>query len=512
MDRFVKYILPLATGFISGIALFSLFKSFTPLFLLTLALASLVFAGLLSEQLTLTKSFLLIAVTLSIWIGGIHTQNSYGTLNEEAFGMVHEKKVLVVSEAETRNTDARYTVETEDRRKWLLTTSLHPRFRYGTELSLTGEVAEPPVFEGFDYRAYLKKEGIEAVVYRPEIETLKEPEISIKGALISFRERLRANLYSSLPHPHNTIAGAMVLGDGHLIPERVGDVFSSTGIRHTVAISGLHVTIIGGMIMALLAHVLVLGRNISFYLTSAFIILFVVFVGAPPSSIRAGIMAIILLFALKTGQVYSAPRALLFAAIFMLAMNPLLLFHDIGFRLSFLSVLGILYLTPHIERHLGRERSFIKDGVLPKNRREGLVSLLSVSLSAHLATLPLVAYSFNIVSLSAPIANVVAVPMLPIIMVSSIATAFLGNISELLSQIFSVPAYVGIETVLRSAKVLDSIPISSVEVNIGILWPILAYGVLIVAVLMLEFKGREEIFKPTTPSLTQPPPFESRPF
>lgn len=512
MDRFVKCLLPLSLGFISGIAIFSLFRSYAPFAMLTVIFTSAVFAGLSTDQLYPKTGILTLAVLLSVWIGGLHTQNHLESLEDGDFGkVIYEKEVLVVSEAEAGDVKTRYTVKTENGNRWLMITSLYPKFEYGTKLTITGEVLEPPVFEDFNYKAYLKKESIEAVIYHPDIDTVKEPSPSVRGSLLSLKKRFRENLYSSLPHPHDTIAGAMVLGDGYLIPDRVKEVFSSTGIRHVVAISGLHVTIIGGIVMTLLMSTLTLGRNMSFYFTSIFIILFVIFVGAPPSAIRAGIMATVLLFALKTGKVYSAPRALLFAAILMLLINPLLLIYDIGFQLSFLSVLGIVYMTPHIERGLGRDRSFLEERELSKNKKGGLLSLISVSLSAHLSTLPLVAYNFNIVSLSAPIANLLAVPMLPIIMISSMSTALLGSLSETISYLLAIPAYVCLETLIRSTRVLDATSISSIEINIDSFWLILSYSFIAAVTLILELK-RSSLINQTSPSLAQLPPSESRPF
>ncbi len=451
-----------------------------------------------------------ILIIIFLWTGGIYAESKMDLSGKNIERMVADEVVKVVSESKTAGELSRYTVRLDDGTKVLLTTHIYPKFSYGTKLKVSGEIRKAPVFENFNYRAYLRKEGIDAIMYMPKIRVEDEGERSVASLMYSVKDSLRTSLHSSLPYPHNTIAGAMILGDGDRVPEEIGSLFSSTGIRHIIAISGMHVTIIAGIILVLFSSLISHNRSISFYAVSLLIVIFVFFVGAPASAVRAGIMAIIFLFAFKTGKIYDAPRALFIAGVLMLAINPLLLVYDIGFQLSFLAVFGILYLTPHFERILGRNESFLTSENTLSSLKDGLISLLSVSLGAHLATLPIVAYNFGIISFSAPMANLIAVPLLPVVIISSFSAAFSGMFVSFLGSLFALPALMALEVILQSARLLDALPMSSLELEIHVIWVVATYIIIISLLAFPNFKNY--LFKPTNPLSVPAPRQENKPF
>lgn len=510
MDIFFKFFLPAGLSFIIGIYLFSLLGFVLPFFVPIIVIFSVLLTRKVSGLQTPTFFYSIIILFISLWLGGIHT-SYYSHEDKTNLNRKLENEIVqVISDVETVNGLIRYTVLLEDETKALLTTFSHLKYPYKSLLYISGDLKEPPVFDDFDYRAYLKKEGINAIIYLPEVSLKEKGRFSLLGNLFTIKNSLRLALHSSLPYPHNTIAGAMLLGDGDRVPENIGNLFSSTGIRHIIAISGLHVTIIAGMLLVLFSSFLRMKRNNSFYITSFFIILFVIFVGAPPSAIRAGIMALIFLFAFKVGKVYNAPRALFVAALLMLIFNPLLLFYDIGFQLSFLAVSGILYLTPHIEHLLGRKKSFLDSNNTTVSFKKSLVSMLAVSIGAHIATLPIVAYNFGIISFSSPIANLVAVPLLPVIVVSGFSAAVLGSASSFLGNLFAFPAFLSLELIIQTSRFLDSLPISSLDVKINTLWVVIIYSVLFISAVLLN--SHKNSSTSTTLSSAQSPLPENKPF
>ncbi|MFP4022341.1 MAG: ComEC/Rec2 family competence protein [Candidatus Paceibacterota bacterium] len=511
MDAFMKWILPPGLGFISGIALISFFDSFDPLFAITLLTASFLAAYLYFDR----SNFLLIisisVLTLAtLWIGGFYLEKEQTPSKENLEREMKNEWVRVVSDVKLADSNARYTVELKDGSKALMTTSLFPRLSYNTEILISGELQKPPVFKEFDYRTFLKKEGIEGLIHQPQIKEAKEAKPSLKGVLFSVKDNLRQKLRSSLPYPHNTIVGAMILGDSDKTPQTIGDLFSATGIRHIIAISGLHVTIIMGMILVVTSSILRLGRNYSFFTASITIVLFVLFVGAPPSAIRAAIMSLIFLLAFKLGKIYAAWRALFLAAVVMLIFDPMLLFYDVGFQLSFIAMLGILFVTPPIENILGRRTSFLSPKDKTETLKSSFISLLAVSLGAYITTLPLVAYHFNIISFSAPIANLISVPLLPLILISSFSAGLLGTLSELIGQIVAIPAFLGLEIILKIAYFLDSLPISSIEVEIGKMSITITYMIIFSSVFLIRYHHKNAT--PTNSASDLPLPPENRPF
>lgn len=479
MTLFIKYFFPVGLFFIIGVLIFSLFRSFAPFYLITLVFLS-VLISFFSINLQQKFLFLITTITLiSFWFGGILTDNKVTESKLNLNRFLENETAHIVSEVEINKNLARYKVELKDGTTALLTTYLYPKLNYGTEIKIKGEIQKPPVFEDFNYQNYLKKDGVEAIIYLPEIETVKEDSSSFKKILFSFKNHLRNSLHSALPYPHNTVAGAMILGDSDRVSEKMKNLFSSTGIRHIIAISGMHITIIAGVLLAFLSSFLRFKRDLCFYLTSLFIVLFVFFVGYPASAVRAGLMAIVLLFSFKTGRIYNAPKTLFITAVLMLIFNPLLLVYDVGFQLSFLAVLGIIYLTPLFERLLGRGISFLDSKKKEASLKESLVSLLSVSTSAYLATLPVIVYNFKIMPLFAPIANIVAVPLLPVVIVSSFLGSVFGLLSNNLGVILALPSFISLEIIIQFSNFLEKIPLSSLSFEINIFWVLASYLVLI---------------------------------
>ena len=514
MSVFVKYIFPLGFGFILGIGVFSMF-GFTPLYFLTILFIAFLLAcftsGFKKEKFSPP---VIVLLCIGLWSGALHTGNSLQENKKELNIDLENEVVLIVSEEKVSGNFYRYIVEMGDGTNALLTTFPFPYYSFGTKVALNGKMQEPPILGNFDYKTYLKKEGISATIYLPEITVFEEAQFSVRGLILKFKRNLRRSLYSSLSFPHNTIAGAMILGDSDRVSKEIGDIFSSTGIRHIIAISGMHITIVASLLMVLFNVILRLSRDLSFYIVSLITVLFVFFVGAPPSAVRAGIMGIIFLFAYKKGKIYNAPRALFFVALFMLILNPLLLVHDIGFQLSFLAVSGILYLSPHIEHLFGRERSFLEkeeEETTSKTRlKDNAISLLSVSIGAHVSTLPVVAYNFGTISLTAPIANLIAVPLVPVVIISSFLTSLFGIFSSLLASLSAIPAFVSLEIILKVTHWLDRVPLGSFEVEIGWIWLPISY--LILLLIAFSLNREDGLFNKTIYRSSQFLPPVNKPF
>lgn len=227
--------------------------------------------------------------------------------------------------------------------------------------------------------------------------------------------------------PEQAIFSAMVLGERSLLSEETKAAFNRTGTRHILAISGMHLTIVAGIIWSALISA-GLWRKQAFWGSLLGIGAFVLLVGAPASAIRAGLMAALYLLAKRVGRIADAWRLLLFAAAAMVIFNPELLIFSVGFQLSFLAVLGIILF-----------KSFF-DALLNFIRWAGLRDLLSISLAAQITTWPIVAVNFGMFSSVGLAANLVAVPLLPVVMMLGLGFVSVGWASPALGAIFLWPA------------------------------------------------------------------------
>jgi len=341
--------------------------------------------------------------------------------------------------------------------KVLVIANPFPQYNYANKLKIKGTLQTPQNSENFNWRGYLAKEGICSVSYWPQIELIKTDDNNdffskIYGGILYFKNKLRQSIHYSLLPPQSWIAGAMILGDKTSISSEFKEKLNITGLRHITAISGMHITILSVVLMQLLIGI-GLWRSQAFYLTIFLLVLFIVMIGMPSSALRAGIMSGFLLFSEKIGRKSYAQRAVVFAATFILVANPLLLRFDVGFQLSFLAIMGIIYLSPIFEKCLR---------IIPKERFLNLRSILAMTLSAQIFTLPILIYNFGQVSLVAPITNILILPFIPFIIGSGFLFALIGIISPLLGLVFSWPCWLILTYVVKVIDCFSQLPISSI--------------------------------------------------
>lgn len=377
--------------------------------------------------------------------------------------------------------------------KILVTTKRYPEYQYGDKLKITGKIQVPPVFEDFNYRSFLAKNGIYSVMHRPQIELLERENYIgatyvIYAKILSFKDKLRESIYQNLSPPQSSVLGAMILGDKRRMSDGLKEKLNITGVRHITAISGMHITILSIILMQILIG-LGFWRKQAFYLTLTFLILFIVMVGLPPSAIRAGIMGGLFLLAQYLGRQNFSIRAVVFAAAAMLIENPLLLRLDVGFQLSFLALMGIIYLGPIFENWLKR----VPDNLLGFIK---LRSIMILTFSAQLFTLPILIYNFGRISLIAPLTNVLILPLLPFILGAGFLFSVMGIIWQTLGWVFSWPAWLLLTYLTTIVDWLSQIPLAALTLqNIHWVWLVVAYLVLGIIIWRLQKSQKLKFLK-----------------
>ncbi|MBN2854165.1 ComEC/Rec2 family competence protein, partial [Patescibacteria group bacterium] len=250
-------------------------------------------------------------------------------------------KAFVCEEADLSYKSRRLTLctgENGEAGKVLATTSLYPAYDYGDFLEVSGKLEAPEVFEGFDYPAYLARYDIYSLLYFPELK-LSSGNLNFaqqaKRKLLDFKQGARLILNQNLPEPEAGLASAMLFGYKRTLEKEDLEIFSLVGLRHLMAISGAHITIISSLLMNFLIF-LGFSRRRSFFPIISFLFLYPLITGLASSAIRSAIMGFFGFSALYFKRPKSSVRALVFSASLMLIFNPLLLSRDLGFQLSFL--------------------------------------------------------------------------------------------------------------------------------------------------------------------------------
>ena len=331
----------------------------------------------------------------------------------------------------------------------LITTRRYPEYRYGDRLKITGRLEEPQVFEDFNYKNYLLKDGILAVINFPEITFWgKDFGNPIMKILFLFKNKLKESLNGLMSPPQSALLEALFFGDEENISKDWKEKFNLTGTRHITAVSGMNITIISALILNFLLSV-GFWRQQAFYFSIILILLYILMIGAPASAIRAGIMGLLFLTAQHFGRISTGSRAIVFAATLMLFLNPLLLKFDIGFQLSFLAILGLIYLQPTFSDFFKRIPNLLQ-----------LRYTLSSTLSAQFFTFPILIYNFGQISLISPLTNILIIPFLPIITILGFIFSFLGIIFQPLGYFLSWPTWLLLTYILKIIDLSSKIPFS----------------------------------------------------
>ncbi len=304
----------------------------------------------------------------------------------------------------------------------LVKTSSFPKHQFGDELSVVGSLQTPQNFSDFDYIQYLKNKDVRTMMSSPKIgegEMLLDYaarfKIVVYRNLFKFKESYENAVNHSLSEPYAAYINGILLGSRQDIPQSIKDVFNKTSTTHILAISGYNITIIAEALLA--ALVLVMRRRRAFWISVIIILLFTILTGASASVVRAAIMGLLLLFANGYGRFYDARNGITLAAGIMVFLNPFILVFDIGFQLSFLAVLGLIYIYPILD---------IKFKKLPEIA--SIKETLLMTTSAQVLVFPLLIYYFHQFSLVSLPANVLVLPLMPITMLFGFLTGVGGMI------------------------------------------------------------------------------------
>lgn len=237
------------------------------------------------------------------------------------------------------------------------------------------------------YLDYLRRKGIHCAASTREV-TLGETEKSLAWRLDQSRNFLNRKLEEKMKDPQMAaLASAMLLGDKRNLDRETKQYFSSAGISHLLAVSGLHVGLIY-LLLNFLTSFLPPGkvsRRLKGLLVLILLIGYALLTGAGPAVNRAVLMLAFVIIGQSFHQRIKSLNLVALAAFILLLVNPKILF-DVGFQLSFSAVAGILLLTPPLSNYLQKQITF-----LPRK----VADAIAVSVSAQLATAPLVILYFG---------------------------------------------------------------------------------------------------------------------
>ncbi|MEE9202400.1 MAG: DNA internalization-related competence protein ComEC/Rec2 [Dehalococcoidia bacterium] len=289
------------------------------------------------------------------------------------------------------------------------------------------------------------RSGRPAMFY-PEVKLLETRDGGPGALLHRLRQSLSRGLARALPEPQASLSQALLLGQRGNLPPSLRQDFTRTGTAHLLAISGLHISVLAGIVLSLAAWAL--GRHRPYYLMVALLLvwLYILLSGFRPPAVRAGIMASLFLWGEGIGRPRAAFTALAFAAAVMVGISPRLL-GEASFQLTFAAMAGIVILSPRLQDMGQRLR-------LPRLAVDGL----AYSLGATVAVLPLISHYFGLVPLVGVPATLLAMPALPGAILGSALAGGVAAVAPPLSVPFAGLAWLFLFYLLTVVRTFALLP------------------------------------------------------
>ncbi|MCC2630737.1 MAG: internalization-related competence protein ComEC/Rec2, competence protein ComEC protein [Candidatus Paceibacter sp.] len=362
--------------------------------------------------------------------------------------------------------------------KALVYGNAYGQYAYGDRLKITAKLSKPENFQTengrtFNYIAYLAKDRIFYIVRYPELTTLATSQGNwLKRNILNFKKHFTQALDTALPFPESRLAAGLVVAGKHALPKNIQEEFVKTGTVQVVVLSGYNITIVAEMVMRFLTA---LPARVGLSLGVVSIIVFTVAAGGSATIVRAVIMVMIALLGKSLRRKYNVGRALLISAILMLAANPMLLFFDPSFQLSFLATIGLIYVSPLFEKYF--------QWITPRWKlREVFVS----TLATQVFVTPFLLYLTGALSIVAVPANLALFLLIPITMLVSFLTGTLGMISSILAWPVSFVGFLFLKTILTIVHVFSALPFASISFPAIPLW-LVVLGYSCFTVILVKF-------------------------
>lgn len=294
-----------------------------------------------------------------------------------------------------------------------------PNVKIGNIIKVRGKLRqfEEAANKGnFDSRKYYLSLGFDGKIEAGTIEVINSDYSGIRQGLYELRmeiiERLEKlcsdnNGIFSIINNKNGIIGAIILGDKTDLDSDIKELYSVSGIAHILAISGLHISFIGMAIYRLLR------RRFRFLFSAAVsipvVLSFGIMSGFGISTIRAIIMFILKIIGEVLGRKYDAITAISLAGLVLLVQNPFVVCNS-GFQMSFGAIIAIVLILPIVEEILNTDNKIIK--------------VISANFTISLVMNPILAWNYYELPTFSFLLNIVVVPLMSVVIVSSIAGIF----------------------------------------------------------------------------------------
>lgn len=353
-----------------------------------------------------------------------------------------------------------------------------PNVKIGNIIKVRGKLRqfEEAANKGnFDSRKYYLSLGFYGKIEAGTIEIINSNYSGIRQGLYELRMEIIERLEKlcsdnkgifSIINNKNGIIGAIILGDKTDLDSDIKELYSVSGIAHILAISGLHISFIGMAIYRLLR------RRFRFLFSAAVsipvVLSFGIMSGFGISTIRAIIMFILKIMGEVLGRKYDAITAISLAGLVLLVQNPFVVCNS-GFQMSFGAIIAIVLILPIVEEILNTDNKIIK--------------VLSANFTISLVMNPILAWNYYELPTFSFLLNIVVVPLMSVVIVSSIVGIFCSCIMFGFGKIVIFPGCGILELYTFLCNIINKSSVASIVVGQPKVTIIIVYYAILLVVL-----------------------------
>lgn len=362
------------------------------------------------------------------------------------------------------------------------------KYTYGNQICFIGKFEEPTGQRnkgGFNDKQYLKTKNIYGSITTngKEIEVKKENNGNRIVALtnkIATKMEQKAN--AILPKKEADIIMAILIGKKENLEKEVQDTFKNSSLSHMLAISGMHVSYVI-MGVGFLIEKSKIGKKQGSIITIMFLLFFMLLTGQTLSVTRACLMVMYRIVASLRHKKVTALSSITISILILMICNPYCIF-DVGLQLSYGGTIGIVLCDKRFQKEEKGEQKLIKKYL--RKMRE----IVKISLSANIVLIPIVLYHFHTISLTFLISNVLATPIIGILVIGGFVSMMVSFAWNPMGKCFALILQFFIQLFWQIAVFTSKLPFSKIYLATPKLSSILVYYAFIF--LFFSHKKRKE--------------------
>lgn len=417
--------------------------------------------------ITKNKKIIVILICLIISIGYVSIlENKYSKISD----MPIKEMVTIISDIQEKEYKKVCTAKiVRNNKKILINIKMSqdiPSIKYGDSLYIEGEFKQPEEarnYKGYNYKQYLKTKKIIGTVELEKAKILK----SSNGSFIhNIQKYIKDTINGTLTDEEGNLLLAILLGDKDKLSEDIQESFKTSNLSHMLAVSGAHVSyIILGLTYVLQNSII--GKKNGKIVCIFFLLVFMAITNFTPSVTRACIMAVLTLFSgivYRKSDVYTNISV---AALITLIFNPYSLL-DLGFQLSYGGTIGIIIFIKRIQEKKSNSKvvNYIKQMAL-------------VSIYANIIIIPIMMYHFNTVSLTFIISNIMASPILGIIVINGFLFIITSITVKPLTRLIAIFIKPILSILIKISQICSKLPFSNILVVTPYMFNVISYYAII---------------------------------